>query len=154
MNNPIQIAAFNRLIDPSSPAAQEYLRLNPKAMRGVRTRKYSINQLDEAVKHAAAFGLQAAQEATGVSVSSIKKHALALKRRGKDAEQMRREFRGKKYQAKQLTYAIERAIKIYRSTNCTMRAALERAASLTGVNYAYLRVIYSKRLVPFDDNPA
>lgn len=122
-------------------------------MRGIRTRKYSITQLDEAVKHAAEFGLKAAEEVTGVKVDSIKKHSLALKRRNKNATQVQREFRGKKYEARQLIYAIERAIKIYNSTGGTMQQALERAAGLTGINYGYLRVIYSKRLVPFNESP-
>ena len=147
------IYAVQRTTDLGSVECQEYLRTNRRSKRGFRMRKYSILQLDQSVKHAATHGFAAAQEVTGVSVHSIKKHALSIKRRGKDSAQVAREFVGRKYEARQLTYAIERAIKMQRAGAGSMNKCLEKAAGLCGVSYAYLRVIYSKELVPFNTNP-
>jgi len=147
------IYAVQRTTDLGSVECQEYLRTNRLSKRGFQMRKYSILQLDQSVKHAATHGYAAAQEATGVTLSSIKKHALAIKRRGKDAAQVEREFVGRKYRARQLTYAIERAIKLQRAGAGTMNKCLEKAAGLCGISYAYLRVIYSKELVPFNKHP-
>ena len=145
------LPSIQRTTDLGSAAAQEYLRLNPKAKRGLRMRKYSIMQLDEAVRYAATHGMKAAQEVTGVKLDSIKKHALSIKRRSKYAATVQREFVGKKYEARQLTYAIERAYKLYRAGFGTFTKCLKKAGELTGVDYGYLRVVYSKRLVPFNE---
>lgn len=146
------LASIQRNTDLCSLEAQEYLRLNPKAKRGLRMRKYSIMQLDEAVRYAATHGLKASQEITGVRVASIKKHSLSIKRRGKDAIQVQREFIGKKYEARQLIFAIEKASKLYRAGFGTFTKCLKKSGELTGVDYGYLRVVYSKRLVPFSES--
>lgn len=149
----MNLPSIQRHTDLGSTAAQEHLRLNPHAKRGLNRRKYSMLQLDEAVKYAATHGLKAAQEMTGVSIASIKKHAVSIKRRGKDAAQVQREFVGKKYEARQLTYAIERALKLFKAGYGPFSKCLKKASELTGVGYGYLRVVYSKGLVPFNDDP-